>query len=77
MGNTLNAVRSCFGVLIVVAGLLAIALAAIALIDPIGSQLANDGAPFGLPPSRWSSAVMLFGFLLATVGGVVVIRWRS
>lgn len=54
------------------AGCLVIALVSfLAVLDPAGSKHADDGDPFGEPPSRWGSAIFA---MLGVIGAVVSAR---
>ena len=44
------------------AGLLVGGIGFLGLVDPAGTQLANDADPFGTPPSAW------WGFTLLVIG---------
>jgi len=57
------------GLAVAAAGLAGAGLGVLAIIDPAGSKLADDGDPFGPPPSRFGSAVIVLIFaLIAAVG---------
>lgn len=42
-----------------------------AVIDPVGTKMADDGDPFGKPPSRLSSALICLAGIGVFMGG----RW--
>ena len=45
----------------------------LALIDPVGTQAANDADPFGTPPSTVSSLTGLAVAVAAKIGGIALI----
>jgi hypothetical protein len=47
----------------------------IALIDPVGTQMANDADPFGPPPPWPAHAVMITAILVLTASSVVL--WQA
>jgi len=48
----------------------------VAIVDPIGTKLADDGDPFGVPPTTTESAFMLLMYLaLMSLG--VWLSWRG
>ena len=62
------------GVGLVLFSLLACALSVVAIIDPVGTKMADDHDPFGPPPSRLSSAGMLGIFIGTGAAGVYLVR---
>jgi hypothetical protein len=64
------------GWFLLVGGLVASALALLCIIDPVGCKMADDGDPFGAPPSLFSSLVVLLVYLgISGVGAFLV--WKS
>ena len=62
------AVRATLAAVFMVIGLLIVLVSVIALLDPVGTKHADDADPFGPPPSRFQSTLILLsgcGFLLA------------
>ncbi|MEM7468729.1 MAG: hypothetical protein AAF387_17820, partial [Pseudomonadota bacterium] len=51
-------------------GILGVLVSITAIIDPVGTKLADDGDPFGIPPSL-SETIIVTGiyFLVVVVGG--------
>jgi hypothetical protein len=67
--------RKFIGILLAAFGSLILAFAAMTLIDPSGSQMADDTNPFGMPPSGLRSFTAgLFGFAAAFAGWKLVYR---
>lgn len=65
--------RAVIAAFLILVGVTLVLLAVIALIDPVGSKLADDADPFGPPVSRWSSAItLLAGCANLGVGGLVI-----
>jgi hypothetical protein len=60
---------SLFGVIGVLVGI-------VALLDPVGTKMADDGDPFGTPPTTTESLLMLLAYVgLAGVGAWLT--WRG
>ena len=69
-------IAGILGLFLLLGGLVAAALSLFCIIDPVGCKLANDGDPFGTPPSRLSSLLILLVYL--GVSGVgAFLAWRS
>jgi len=65
-----------FGLLLLIGGLVATGLGLLCIIDPVGCKLADDGDPFGTPPSPLSSLLILLVYLgVSGVGAFLV--WKS
>jgi hypothetical protein len=64
------------GLFLLISGLIGTAVALLSIIDPVASKMADDGDPFGTPPSLLSSASILLVYLgVAGVGAFLV--WTS
>jgi UPF0716 family protein affecting phage T7 exclusion len=64
------------GVFLLISGLIASAIALLSILDPVASKLADDGDPFGTPPSRLDSLlILLVYFGVSCVGAFLV--WKS
>ena len=64
------------GLFLLLGGLVATAVALLCIIDPIGCKMADDGDPFGTPPSPLSSLLILLVYLgVSGVGAFLV--WKS
>jgi hypothetical protein len=61
------------GILLSLFGLVGMLLGIIAILDPVGTKMADDADPFGTPPSRISSAVLTLTFVVITGIGVLII----
>jgi hypothetical protein len=46
----------------------------VAVIDPAGTKMADDGDPFGTPPSRLGSAVVCLEGIGLFIGGCLLMR---
>ena len=64
------------GLGLLVGGFLGIAVSVFAIVDPGGTQMADDANPFGRPPSFISSVSMLVFYLGVCALGFILI-WRS
>jgi len=63
------------GLFLLLGGLVATAVALLCIIDPVGCKMADDGDPFGTPPSLLSSLSVLFVYLgVSGVGAFLVLR---
>jgi hypothetical protein len=75
----MSAVKIAAGVLglsLLLGGLVASAVALLCITDPVGCKMADDGDPFGTPPSLLSSLLVLLVYLgVSGVGAFLV--WRS
>ena len=63
--------RLFVGALLIVFSLSGLAVSALSLVDPVGSKMADDGDPFGKPPSSQRSW-LLAG---ASTGVLVLGSW--
>jgi hypothetical protein len=64
------------GLFLLISGLIGTAVALLSIIDPVASKMADDGDPFGTPPSLLSSASILLVYLgVAGIGAFLV--WKS
>jgi len=64
------------GALLLVFGLLGVIVAIFALVDPAGAKLADDGNPFGPPPSRVQSVQQMVAFAVTALAGAWLIARR-
>lgn len=48
-----------------------------AFIDPAGAQLADDGNPFGTPPSRSQIAFQFVFSLMVAAIGARMVQWKK
>ena len=62
------------GIGLVLFSLVACGVSLIAIIDPVGTQMADDNDPFGTPPSRRFSVSALCVFIAIGAAGVYVVR---
>jgi O-antigen ligase len=65
------------GILLSLGGLVGIGLGLIAIIDPVGTKMADDSDPFGSPPSVLGSVLITIVFALVVVGGFAMIRFSD
>lgn len=68
---------------VVLAGLVLTVFAAIfflvsllAIIDPVGTKMADDNDPFGSPPSRLSSVLLCGGAVGLFFLGAYLMKWK-
>ena len=62
----------------ILVGLAGCVLSLIAIIDPVGTKMADDNDPFGVPPTLAESLGMLASFTVAVAVGTCVLWlvWR-
>jgi hypothetical protein len=61
------------GVMLLLVGLVGSAVSLLAVLHPVGTQMADDNNPFGPPPSLFGSVlIVVFCLSVAVVGGFVV-----
>ena len=64
------------GLFLLISGLICGTVALLSILDPVASKLADDGDPFGTPPSQLDSLlILLVYFGVSCVGAFLV--WRS
>ena len=64
------------GIFVSLGGLLGVGMGILAILDPVGTKLADDTDPFGTPPSILGSIVITIVCAMIVAGGFVVI-WFS
>ena len=57
-------------------GLVGVLVSILAIIDPVGTKMADDGDPFGTLPTTVESSVLLMAYLLITSFGAWL-SWRG
>ena len=62
--------RGALGALLVLVGVVLGGVNLVAFIDPVGVKGSDDNDPFGPPPSRTSSAILVIVGAALLVGGV-------
>jgi hypothetical protein len=62
------------GIGLILLSLIACGVSLIAIFDPVGTQMADDNAPFGSPPNRLYSVCVLCGFVAIGAAGVYLVR---
>lgn len=73
----IKALKGIFGATFLAFGLLGCAVSLLAIIDPVGAKMADDSDPFGMPPSIFSSLVLLVFFIAVSgLGAYLVFRLR-
>lgn len=65
------------GVIFSLHGLLGVLVSIVAIIDPVGTQLANDSDPFGVPPTQTESLQILAGYFFLLSLGVWILFDRA
>ena len=69
-------IAGTLGLFLLLGGLVATAVGLLCIIDPVGCKMADDGDPFGTPPSLLSSLLVLLAYLgLSGVGAFLI--WKS
>jgi hypothetical protein len=63
-------------ILLAIVGLIVIGVAVIGILEPIGTQMANDADPFGQPPPLWHGMILM-GFGLACIATSAYLLSRS
>ena len=72
----MRALKTVARVLGLFLGLVGTAVALLSIFDPVGSKMADDGDPFGTPPSLLDSFLILLVYLgVSGVGAFLV--WSS
>ena len=64
------------GLFLLLSGLFGTAVAVFSMLDPVASKMADDGDPFGTPPSLLGSLSILLIYLGVSGVGAFLI-WRS
>jgi hypothetical protein len=78
--KNMRIVLALLAVLLILAGLLIVLVGVIAVLDPVGTKLADDNDPFGPPPPRWQGAVATIvglGVISTGIGAVVAMVRRE
>lgn len=70
----LNLARRSLGVVFALLSLSGIVVSLIALLDPAGSQMANDAAPISEPPSIYMGLTILLG---SCILGALAIKYLA
>ena len=69
-------IAGILGLFLLLGGLVATAVGLLCIIDPVGCKMADDGDPFGTPPSLLSSLLVLLAYPgVSGIGAFLV--WRS
>ena len=63
----------CFGCIFILLGSVGILLGIIAIIDPVGTKMANDGDPFGVPPTISESLTLTLIYVFVFFLGVLLV----
>lgn len=72
----MSLIRTLVGLSLSTLALILFFVAIVAMLDPVGTQMANDNDPFGKPPSQLSSIVLcLLSVGLFFVGGYLM-KWK-
>ncbi|HXG84342.1 MAG TPA: hypothetical protein VNI84_09965 [Pyrinomonadaceae bacterium] len=62
-----------FGCFLTLFGSLGIVVGIIAIIDPIGSKMADDSDPLGIPPTFSESLILILVYVLIFILGISLI----
>jgi hypothetical protein len=74
--SAVKIVAGVSGLFLLLGGLVGTAVSLLAIIDPVGTKMADDGDPFGAPPSLVTSLSILLVYLgISSVGAFLV--WSS
>ena len=70
--------KAIAGTGLLLVGLVGSAMSFLALADPVGTKMADDADPFGVPPSASGSLILLVVFLAVGAVGVYLLSrfWR-
>ncbi len=68
--------RSVFGLLLAFIGAVFFAVSVMALLDPVGTQMADDSNPFGTPPPWYAAALGILISGAVAGAGVWLLRRR-
>jgi hypothetical protein len=68
-------VRIITGVLMLIFGLLGILAGIVSIVDPIGTQMADDHNPFGKPLVLTESILITAFYVLVLLTGVLLLIW--
>jgi hypothetical protein len=60
--------------ILVVLGILGAIVGVLAIVDPVGSKMADDAAPFGVPPSRKELLAITLVYVLVGFTGLAILR---
>ena len=63
--------KTIFGILLTLGGLVLAGVELIAVLDPEGTKMADDGYPFGPVASWWQHA-----FMFVAIAGCFAVAWR-
>jgi len=69
-------VARAFGFFLLLGGLFGTEVALFSIVDPVASKMADDGDPFGTPPTLLDSLTILLVYLGVSGVGAFLI-WRS
>ena len=72
-----RAIRVIAGLWLLLAGVLGVIVCLVAIVDPVGTKMADDNDPFGNPPSRISSLAWATGFGAVGACGFLLMTRRS
>lgn len=73
LNKIVQILRIALGAILASFGILGILLGLLALVDPAGTQMADDGNPFGAPPTAVQSVLITLFYLLMSILGVSMI----
>jgi len=70
--------RSIGGSLLLFSGSIGVLISILTILDPAGTKMADDGDPFGAPPSFWELGTALIVWLVVMILGLfLVFRLRG
>jgi hypothetical protein len=62
------------GLSLILLSLVACGVSIIAIVDPVGTKMADDNDPYGSPPSRYSSLAILSVSVAVGAAGICLVR---
>jgi hypothetical protein len=74
--SALKIIAGVSGLFLLLGGLVCTAVALLSILDPVGSKMADDGDPFGAPPSLVSSLLILAVYVGVSAAGAFL-TWLS
>jgi hypothetical protein len=72
----MRVLKCIFGGFMLLLGLAGCAVSLLAIMDPVGAKMADDGDPFGAPPSLVSSFFVLVMFVSISALGAYLLWTR-
>ncbi len=77
MRSFYRAIRATIGFTLLLVGAIGVMVCLVAVVDPVGTKMADDNDPFGNPPSRISSFAWAIGFGVVGACGLPLLAGKS